>query len=194
MQAAHKAGLLVIAIGLSAFAQSPTPKTTTLPPIDAAARVKWLASQNLAPTAILEDIAISAILTGTNTPEEYGPHWEGFGKRVGLAAADFGVLTVMEAGLGSLWGEDPRYERTVGQSFKSRLGHVIKMTFMANNKDGSLRPAYARYLALSGGSFLENAWTPDSQSSTGDAIQRAGYSFLSRMGGNAFKEFRPRHK
>jgi hypothetical protein len=193
MQVAHKAGLLAIAIGFSAFAQAPI-QNSALKPIDAAARVKWLARENLAPTAILEDIAVGAIYTGTNTPEEYGPHWSGFGKRTGLTAANFGVITVMEAGLGSLWGEDPRYDRTVGQSFKSRLGHVIKMTFMAYNKNGSLRPAYARYLAIPGGSFLENSWIPDSQSSTGDALERAGYSFLSRMGGNAFKEFRPRHK
>jgi hypothetical protein len=193
MQAAHKAGLLAIAFGLSALAQTPI-KNSALRPVDAAARVKWLARENLAPTALLQDIGIGAIYTATNSPEEYGPHWDGFAKRTGLAAANFGVISVIEAGAGSLWGEDPRYDRASGRTFKDRAKHVIRMTFMAHNKDGRDRPAYARYMGIAGGNLLANTWLPDSENSVGDAFERIGYSFLSRMGGNAFKEFRPRHR
>ena len=64
----------------------------------------------------------------------------------------------MEAGLGAIWGEDPRYTRDVGAPFGHRVGHAVKMTFMAQNRDGKLMPAYARFIAIPGSNFLSNAW------------------------------------
>jgi hypothetical protein len=63
--------------------------------------------------------------TLTNSPREFGPHWEGFGKRIGSVAANFGTQSVMEVGLGSLWGEDPRYQPSNSTGFRHRLGHAI---------------------------------------------------------------------
>ena len=117
----------------------------------------------------------------------------GFGKRVGIVTANYGVKTVMEAGFGSLWGEDPRYQRTEGKGFGGRLGHVVKMTFFARNRAGDEVPAYARFIAIPGSNFLANTWMPDSEATLGDAALRTGLGFLSRMGENAFKEFKPRH-
>jgi hypothetical protein len=171
---------------------SPAPRA--LPPIDAHERERWLLHENLDPAVLLQNVAVGGIYTLTNSPKEYGPHWEGFGKRVGMVTAEYGVKTVMEAGLGSLWGEDPRYERTHGQSLATRLGHVIEMTFLARNREGNTMPAYARYLAIPGSSFLSNTWRPDSEASAGDAAVRTGLGFLTRMGENAYKEFRPRHR
>jgi hypothetical protein len=176
-----------IIFGSGLFAQ------TVDTPITGAERLRWLAHQNLGPAALLEDVAIGAESTLSNTPKEYGPHWVGFGKRVGIVTANYGVKTVMEAGFGSLWGEDPRYQRTEGKSFGGRLGHVAKMTFFARNRAGDEVPAYARYLAIPGSNFLANTWMPDSEANLSDAALRTALGFLSRMGENAFKEFRPRH-
>ncbi len=99
----------------------------------------------------------------------------------------------MEAGLSSMWGEDPRYDRTEGGTFGSRIGHVFAMTFCARNRAGDTVPAYARLIATPGGSFLANTWMPDSEATVGDAALRTGMSFLMRAAGNAVKEFRPRH-
>jgi len=61
----------------------------------------------------------------------------------------------MEAGIGAAWGEDPRYQRDgADTALKSRLGHVVKWTVVAPDKRGELRPAYARFIALSGSSFI----------------------------------------
>jgi hypothetical protein len=111
-----------------------------------------------------------------------------------MVTAEFGVKSVMEAGLGSIWGEDPRYDRTEGQALPTRLGHVIKMTFLARNRNGEIMPAYSRYLAIPGSSFLSNEWRPDSEATLGNAAVRTGLGFLTRMGENAWKEFRPRHR
>jgi len=199
--------IVAIAFGTISFAQSadlssaqpagpslaqPAPSIATSP-MTGGERVHWLAHQNLSPLALLEDVAIGGEETWVNSPKEYGPHWQGFGERVGMTAANYGVKTTMEAGLGSIWGEDPRYDRTEGEKFPARLGHVVKMTFMARNREGNTMPAYARFLAIPGSSFLANTWMPDSQATVSDAAVRTGLGFLSRMGENAFKEFRPRH-
>ena len=66
------------------------------------------------------------------------------------------------------------------------------MTFFARDRAGNIIPAYARFLAIPGGSFLANTWMPNSQSSPSDAAVRTGYAFLGRMGENFYREFRPR--
>lgn len=165
-----------------------------IPPIDGHARIEWLLDENLSLASEADDIAIGAIETGLKTPKEYGTHWEGFGERIGLVTANYALKSTMEVSLGSVWGEDPRYFRTTGLSFKGRLGYVIKMTFMAHNRNGKDMPAYARFVAFPASSFISNEWTPHSQSNTSDAVIRVGLGFLSRMGENAWKEFIvPRH-
>ena len=182
-------------LALAPFASAQTqPVAIVNPPIDGHTRVAWLLDENLSPASELDDIVIAGGETYINTPKEYGPHWEGFGERIGLIAANYALKSTMEVTLGSMWGEDPRYIPTTGRSMKSRLGYVIKMTFMASNRNGKDMPAYARFIAFPASSFISNEWTPHSQSNTSDAAIRVGLGFLSRMGENAWKEFIvPRH-
>jgi hypothetical protein len=164
------------------------------PPIDGHARVVWLLDENLSLASEADDIVIGGAQTFLKTPKEYGTHWEGFGERIGLITANYALKSTMEVSLGSMWGEDPRYFRTTGLSFKGRVGYVIKMTFMASNRNGKVMPAYARFIAFPASSFVSNEWTPHSQSNASDAVLRVGLGFLSRMGENAWKEFIvPRH-
>ena len=79
-------------------------------------------------------------------------------------------------------------------NFGARVGHVIKMTFLARNRDGKTMPAYARYIAFPASSFLANEWMPDSQSKTSDAALRVGLGFLSRMAENGYLEFIAKRK
>ena len=178
--------LLSITFSSVAFAQ------IAYSPITAGERGRWLAQQNLSPLSLLENVAVGGEGTLSNSPPEYGTHWQGFAKRVGIVTANYGVDTVMEVGLGSLWGEDPRYDRTQGEPFTKRLGHVVKMTFLARDRSGKTMPAWSRLVAIPGSSFLANTWMADSQATPDNAAIRAGLSFLTRMGANAFTEFRPR--
>ena len=173
-----------------AFGQTPAP----LPPIDAHERVHWLVVENLAPAGLLDTLAVAAIQTAANAPKEYGPHWMGFAKRSGLITANYAVKSTMEAGLGAMWGEDPRYDQTEGKPFGARVGHVISRTFMARNRAGKTMPAYARFLAIPGSAFLYNEWIPDSQATANQAVALTGLGFLSRMGENAWNEFIHRRK
>jgi hypothetical protein len=97
----------------------------------------------------------------------------------------------MEAGLGGFWGEDPRYFPTYSQPFKGRVKNVVISTFLTHTRDGEFMPAYARFMAIPGSSFLSNTWRADSEANTSQALQRTAWGFVGQMGKNAFLEFWP---
>ena len=154
-------------------------------------RLNWFAQSTVGPPSLIGGTISAGWGTLFNSPKEYGPHWAGFGKRYGMRFTGVSVSNAMEGGLGALWGEDPRYIRAKGQPFKSRVGRVIKMTFLAYDKNGETMPAYARYIAIPGNNFLSNTWRADSEADASDAVQRTLTGFLGRMAGNAFQEFWP---
>ena len=193
-------GLILIASATVVLAQAPAPVQDSsfnpagagYSPITAGQRFKWAVQATVGPTNLAAGVVVAGWQTWTNEPHEYGPHWKGFGKRYGLRLSTGATANVMEATLGSLWGEDPRYFRAAsGQSFKRRLGHVAKMTFVATNKNGNAMPAYARYISVPANSVLTDAWRPNSQTQVSDTVVLIPISFLTRFIGSSFSEFWP---
>lgn len=160
-------------------------------PITDRQRIDWFAKSTLGPESLSAGLFTASFGTARNSPREYGPHWKGLSKRYGMRFTGVATGNAMEAGLGALWGEDPRYFRAAGRPVKERIKNIVVMTFVARRADGSFAPAYARYAATAGNNFLSNTWRADSESSFGDACLRTALGFAGRMGGNAFAEFWP---
>jgi len=160
-------------------------------PITAQERARWVVCNTLGPQAIIGEVFSAGIGTWRDRPPEFGSHWDGFGKRAGADRSEAAVSRTMEAGLGAIWGEDPRYFRDAGAPFKNRLAHVFKMTFLARNRDGNLMPAYARFIAIPSSSALASTWRPESERSMGNVGARIGLGVVGRMGTDAFTEFWP---
>jgi hypothetical protein len=175
----------LVALGQNAVSSSDDPK-----PLSAKERLNWITTSTLGPTSLLGASLGAGLSTLTDARPAYDRHWDGFGKRVGINVSGSAVSNTMEAGLGAAWGEDPRYTRDGEGPFKNRLGHVFKMTYMARNGDGQLRPAYARFIAIPGSNFLSNTWRPDN-ATVGAALTRTAFGFLGHFGGNVFAEFWP---
>jgi hypothetical protein len=97
----------------------------------------------------------------------------------------------MEASVGAVWGEEPRYFRVPEKSFGARLANVAKQTVLARRRNGDFAPAYARYIAVPGNNFLSNTWRVHSEANTGDALLRTAEGFGGRMVSNAWEEFWP---
>ena len=97
----------------------------------------------------------------------------------------------MEASLGAIWGEDPRYFPSPNWAFGARVKYVISSTFAAPGRDGRFRPAYARFAGDVGNNFLSNTWRADSEADAGHPALRCLYGVLGKMGSNAFIEFWP---
>lgn len=165
--------------------------TSRYQPISGEGRLKWFALNTVGPPSLIGGTISAGWGTLFNAPREYGPHWEGFGKRYGMRFTGVSVSNAMEAGFGAFWGEDPRYLRVQGKPFKSRVGHVAKMTFLAYDRNGRTVPAYARYIAIPGNNFLSNTWRADSEADASHAVERTLTGFLGRMASNAFAEFWP---
>ena len=143
-------------------------------PITGQQRIDWVVRGTIGPEALAGELFGAGWDTLFNRPKTYGPHWEGFGDRLGMSMAGNAVSNTMEAGLGAIWGEDPRYTRDVEAPFGHRVGHVVKMTFMAQNRDGQVIPAYARFIAIPGSNFLSNAWRAPGDDTARDAAVRTG--------------------
>jgi len=166
-------------------------QTEAYRPLTGQQRMAWVVVGTIGPRSLAGGIFTSAYSTALNNPREYGPGWEGFGKRYGMRLTGIATDNLMEAGVGALWGEDPRYFRVPDESFGKRVKHLIKLTFATRRRDGGYGPAYARFIAVPGNNFLSNTWRVDSESRTRDALIRTLEGFLGQMASNAFGEFWP---
>lgn len=171
--------LFLLIAGTALYAQIGTT------PVD---RPRWVLNQTLGPASLVGGLFSSGLSTWRDRPEEYNTHWSGFGQRYGLRLTGIAAQNVMEAGLGALINEDPRYVKQ-GGAFKQRLASTFRQTVLAKRTDGVYAPAYARYAAITGANFLSNSWRPDTDATVSSAFIRTGYGFLGRLAGNAFTEF-----
>jgi hypothetical protein len=160
-------------------------------PITDHQRFDWFLDETLGPAHLLAGAFTAGLGTARDTPPEYGGTWEGFGKRFAVREAGVSLSNATEAGLGSLWGEDPRYFRVPNETFGHRVRSVVTQTFLAKRGDGTFQFAYARYAGISGSNFLSNAWRPKSEADTEHALFRTGWGFAGRMASNAYDEFWP---
>ena len=160
-------------------------------PFDAANRFRWAVKASLGPGPLLANAVASGIGTAANVPREYGAHWDSFGHRYGNRVLTGATSAAIEVAAGSLWGEDPRYVPAAGKPLGRRLTNVVISAFVARDRRGRVMPAYGRYVAYSGTTFLSNEWRPDSETALGDTLVRIPMSFATRMAKNALSEFLP---
>ena len=154
-------------------------------------RLKWVLDSTLGPLTLAGGAMNAGWGTASDKPSEYGTHWTGFAERYGLWMSGIATSNVMEASFGAIWGEDPRYLRTGRGPLTNRVGHAVKMTFLAKNREGNYMPAYARYTAIVGSNFLSNTWRPDSDATANRATVRIGLEFVERLARNMWDEFWP---
>src|ERR1041384_6179563 len=163
---------LLSALSLSAQTNSQTPDSPGYTAMTRKQRLEWFARSTVGPQSLASGLFTAAIGTASNSPREYGPHWDGYGKRYGIRLSGVSTSNAMEAGLGALWGEDPRYFPTHDQDIKGRIFNTIKTTFTAPRPDGHYAPAYARFIAIPSSNFLANTWRPDSEADAQHAAMR----------------------
>jgi hypothetical protein len=195
--------LSIVALLLIGGTETPAPPTDnpgTTPsssstdssqPITGEGRLVWAVRSTIGPGSLLVGVVEAGWGNLFDRPPEYREGMEGFGKRFGLRLSSVGTSNVMEASLGAIWGEDPRYHLSDRRTTGGHFGHALKMTFMADKADGSVAPAYARYIAYAGSNVISNAWRPDSQRNLASTTSRIEERFAGRFLGNLFSEYWP---
>ena len=160
-------------------------------PITIDGRLEWFVRSTVGPKGLVGGVFSAAIGTAADHPPEYGPHWDGFAQRYGMRLTGVVTSNAMEASLGAIWGEDPRYFHTVHHPFGDRVKNVADLTFRAYRTDGERHLAYARWMAIIGSNFLSNTWRVPSASDWQHALYRSGEGFGARAISNTFSEFFP---
>lgn len=164
---------------------------STYQPITPKERSVWFVRSTVGIQSLTGGLFSAGLATATNSPHEYGPHWGGFGDRYGMRLTGISTGNAIEASLGAIWGEDPRYFQTVRQPFGSRVKNIVDLTFRAYRTDGDRHLAYARYAADFGNNFLSNTWRVPSESDSEHALLRSAYGISGRALSNTFQEFWP---
>jgi hypothetical protein len=167
--------------------------TDTYVPITPTQRLDWSADGLFGRPAVLAAIAGDAWQTVWNTPPEWGRTWRGAGLRLAEREADVALSTGIEAGLGALWSEDPRYLRLGRGGIARRFGYAVRTVFLAPRKHREMAPAWARYAGNTMNNLIETAWLPPSQRGWHATLIRSGNSIFGRLATNLWGEFGPGH-
>jgi len=155
-------------------------------------RRDWIVDGTVGPRSLLIVGPLSTIWqTGFNTPSEWGRTWTGVQKRYAEREVDVAISSSIEAGLGAIWGEDPRYVPSGRRGIWPRARYAIKTAFVAQRRDGHLAPAWGRYAGNVFNNLIENAWLPPSVTTGKQTVYRSVLGFAGRLGGNAWDEFWP---
>jgi hypothetical protein len=188
---------ILIAPGLleaQASDTSKVPQGTTSPdyqPITKSGRTHWLVKSVVGPDSLAAGVVSAGWGTAFNNPPEYGSHFSGFAQRYGMRFPEVVMGNAIEAGLGAVWEEDPRYDRSGQGPLWQRLRHAATLTVLAHRGERTVAPAYARYAGIVGENLIAKGWRPDSESSINFALGQCALGFVGRFASNVFGEFWP---
>lgn len=163
----------------------------TRPPITSSERAAWVAGEIASPGALSRAAFTSAWMTIENWPKEWPRSARGYGRRFGDAQAATAISSSIEAGLGSLWGEDPRYFRSDRYERWARVRHAVASVALARRRDGHRAPAWGRFAGSMAGNVIENTWLPPSAATRSQTTARVATGFAGQLAANLWSEFWP---
>jgi hypothetical protein len=187
---------LVIGAPASGVCQQPAPDpaltAATYVPITGMQRIDWIVDGTVGRKSLFVVGPLATVWqTAWNNPEEWGRGVDGIAKRYAEREVDVAISNSIEAGVGALWGEEPRYIRSGRKGIWPRARYTMKTVFLTQRRDGSLNLAWGRIAGNTVNNVIENAWLPPSVSTPGQTVWRSALGFLGRLCGNAWEEFWP---
>lgn len=123
-------------------------------------------------------------------PHAWGSDAPAFGLRV---TSDFGrsfVRATIASGIRGLDHEDPRYFYSHKKNKWDRTKYAVVHTFEVRNDNGSMTPAYSRFIGNFGMPFLAQAWRPGGLNPP-DALRSGLIGIGLGMGMSVVQEFWP---
>jgi hypothetical protein len=186
--------LTVVLIPSMAAGQRPDEdreERATYSPLTSSERAAWVAGEIASPGALSRAAFISAWMTSGNSPKEWPRSARGYGRRFGDVQATTAISSSIEAGLGSLWSEDPRYFRSDRHERWARIRHAVASVALARRRDGHRAPAWGRFAGSVAGNAIENTWLPPSAATRSRTTTRVATVFGGQLAANLWSEFWP---
>lgn len=100
-------------------------------------RFKRYIKSMVGPMALGVDVFRAGWSTWRNSPEEWGDHWNGFGRRVASSFGKSVISNTIEYGLDESFRLDSHYYRSKDKSIRARVGNALISPVTARDKDGS---------------------------------------------------------
>jgi hypothetical protein len=141
--------------------------------------------------SLVRAAASAGIAQATGTPKEWGGGAEALGERIGNAFAQHVIRGTLQYGISASLHEDNRYFVSGETGFFRRTKYALKSTFLARHDNGSQSFSFSRIGGAAGSAFISRAWQPTSKTTAGDGAVVFGFSVVSDIGFNVFREFWP---
>lgn len=195
----HGVGLLIFAL-LPPIAAAQDIPGATAPPVYAppvyappttGERVTWVIEGSTSLPALLFNAVGAGMATQANWPKEWGRGIKGLGFRFADEEGYATACNAIEAGVGAIWSEDPRYHPSAHRGLRRRARHALLATIVAPRRDGHLAPAWGRFGAIAATMGIENAWLPPSAKTPGQTAWRVADDLSGRLLSNLWDEFWP---
>ena len=156
---------------------------------DSRKRLRRYAMDIFGPMAIGQDVLRGGWSTWQNSPEEWGDHWDGFGRRVASSFGKAVISNTINYGLSESFKLDNHYYRSKGKSFRARLGNALISPITARNKNGNRVFGFPHVAGVYTAHIVAvEAWYP-ARYGWKDGFKSGTYSLGLEAVYNLFKEF-----
>lgn len=156
---------------------------------DAKTREKRYLSSIFGPVSVGKNVALAGLNTWKNSPEEWGPTWEGFGRRV---ASNFGqsiIKNSIQFGLDEALKVDSHFYRSKDKSVGARVGNALISPVTARTESGRRTIGVPRIVGTYASAIIaRETWYPD-RYSWKDGVKSGTISLGFNAGFNLIKEF-----
>ena len=141
------------------------------------------------PMTVGKSVAYAGIGTWQNSPEEWGDHWDGFGRRVASGLGTNVIKQTITYGLGEAGKLDSSYSRSKKKGFGSKVMNAVISPVTARNTEGKRVFGYPRLVGIYTANVIaRETWYP-ARYDWKDGMKTATFSLGMSVGFNLIKEF-----
>ncbi|HEX3101676.1 MAG TPA: hypothetical protein VHQ01_07790 [Pyrinomonadaceae bacterium] len=113
------------------------------------------------PEALVKSVAMAGFSTAENSPDEWGPHWNGFGKRVASTFGQEIISNTVRFGLEEAFALDSHYYRSRQHAVGSRIKNALISSVTARNAEGRRVFGFPRIVGTYSSHIIASeAWYP----------------------------------
>jgi len=152
-------------------------------------RFKWYINSMFGPMTLGKDVVSAGWSTWRNSPEEWGPHWEGFGKRFASSVGKGIIKNSVQFGLDEALTVDSHFYRSKDRSFGAKVSNALLSTVTARKKNGDRTIGIPRLVGTYSSSIIAaETWYP-ARYTWKDGVKNGTISLGFTAAFNLFKEF-----
>ena len=140
------------------------------------------------PFSLARAVGAAGLSTARNSPEEWGPHWDGFGKRFASNIGRSVMKNTMMYGLDETFKLDSYYHRSQKRDTGSKIWNAVISPVTARNETGKRVFGFPRVFSTYASSVIvSETWYPGTNYK--DGLVNATKTLGINVGFNLIKEF-----